>query len=341
MTAGRPLRERRISGPGIGLTHFLRILSMSRVRHTDHGAQRSCWISPEIFAAFEAEGTSAHRLFSGLDAWVERLGCDVLISFKTDAARDDALAGLRAWESRTGFQSARVFSRFLPRQNAERVAPVLMTGDPAASLEAVVSERGVRYGIDFGAGYSAGLFIDQRANRARVRRLAPKRMLNTFAYTCSFSVVAAMAGAQTLSVDLSKKSLDRGRANFELNNLPLDGHRFLADDVLDVLPRLERRGEKFDLLILDPPTFSLGNKGRRWRVEEQIEDLLRIALEIAAPGASLLVSTNCTKLDRATLERTVRFMVKTARLGGEISHEQALPDFPAGDGAQTLWLKLK
>lgn len=301
----------------------------------------SSWISPELFADFELEGTSACRLFTSPHAWVERLGGDVLISFKTDSARDDAHAGLRDWESRTGFQSARVFSRFLPRQNAERVAPVLMAGDPAASLDSVVSERGVRYGIDFGAGYSAGLFIDQRANRARVRRLAPKRMLNTFAYTCSFSVVAAMAGAQTLSVDLSKKSLDRGRGNFELNNLPLDGHRFLADDVLDVLPRLERRGEKFDLLILDPPTFSLGNKGRRWRVEEQIEDLLRIALEIAAPGASLLVSTNCTKLDRATLERTVRFMVKTARIGGEISHEPALPDFPAGEGAQTLWLKLK
>ncbi|MCX6971321.1 MAG: class I SAM-dependent methyltransferase [Verrucomicrobia bacterium] len=323
------------------MTHFLRILILSRVRQTEHGAQRNCWISLKILAAFAAEETTAHRLFSGPDAWVERLGPDVLVSFKTDSARDEALTGLREWESLTGFQSARVFSRFLPRQNAERVAPVLVTGDPAASLDSVVSERGVRYGIDFGAGYSAGLFIDQRANRARVQRMAPKRMLNTFAYTCSFSVAAAIAGAQTLSIDLSKKSLDRGRGNFELNNLPPDGHRFLADDVLDVLPRLERRGEKFDLLILDPPTFSLGNKGRRWRVEEQIEDLLRIALEISAPGASLLVSTNCTKLDRATLERTVRFMVKTARLGGDISHEPTLPDFPPGEGAQTLWLKLK
>ena len=300
-----------------------------------------CWISPELFAAFEAEGTSAHRLFTSRDAWVERLGRDVLISFKTDTARDEALAGLREWESRTGFQSERVFSRFLPRQNAERVAPVLMVGDPAASLHSVVTERGVRFGIDFGAGYSAGLFIDQRANRGRVRKLAPKRMLNTFAYTCSFSVVAAMAGAQTLSIDLSKKSLDRGRKNFELNGLPFDGQRFLADDVLDVLPRLERRGEKFDLIVLDPPTFSLGNRGRRWQVEEQIEDLLRTALELAAPKAAILISTNCTKLDLSALERTARFALKTARLGGNISHEPPLPDFPPGEGAQTLWVSLR
>ncbi|MEI6561516.1 MAG: class I SAM-dependent methyltransferase [Verrucomicrobiota bacterium] len=299
------------------------------------------WISPELFAAFEAEATTAHRLFTSYNVWVERLGPDVLISFKTDAARDAALAGLREWEARVGFQSVRIFSRFLPKQNAERVAPVLLEGDAAASLCTVVTERGVRYGIDFGAGYSAGLFLDQRANRAFVRQRAPKRLLNTFAYTCSFSVVAALAGAQTASLDLSKKSLDRGRENFALNGLPLEGHRFLADDVLDVLPRLERRGEKFDAIILDPPTFSRGNRGRRWQVEEQIEDLLRAALELASPGAAILVSTNCTKLDRRALEQAARFALKTARRGGDFHSEPPLPDFPSGEGAQTLWLHLR
>lgn len=299
------------------------------------------WISTELFESFEAVETSAHRLYTGADVWVERLGKDVMISYKTDGSRDFALSGLGEWESRTGFQHRRVFSRFLPRQNAERVAPVLVSGDSTAPLESVVTERGVRYGIDFGAGYSAGLFIDQRANRARVRKLAPKRMLNTFAYTCSFSVVAAMEGAQTLSLDLSKKSLDRGRGNFELNGLPLDGHRFLADDVLDVLPRLERRGEKFDLIILDPPTFSLGNRGRRWKVEDQIEDLVRLALELVSPKASILISTNCTKLNSDLLERSARFVFKTQRIGAEFTREAPLPDFPHGEGAQTLWAMLK
>ncbi len=299
------------------------------------------WISKELLAEFEAGQTSAHRLFSSHEAWVERLGRDVLISFKSEAARDSALGGLREWEELTGFQAERVYSRFLPLKNAERVSPVLLAGEPASSLHAEVMERGVRYGVDFGAGYSAGLFIDQRANRAFVRGRAPRRLLNTFAYTCSFSVVAALAGAQTLSIDLSKKSLDRGRNNFQMNALELEGHRFLADDVLDVLPRLERRGEKFDAIILDPPTFSLGNRGRRWQVEEQIEDLLRSALELAAPRASILISTNCTRLNRTALERTARFVLKTARLGGDLCHEPPLPDFPPGEGAQTLWLNLR
>ena len=299
------------------------------------------WISSELLASFDFAGTTAHRLFTSDEVWVERLGADVLISFKTDAALTDTLEGLRDWEERTGFRFARVFSRFLPIQNADRVAPVLVSGASSASQNTVVTEQGIRYGIDFAAGYSTGLFIDQRSNRTRLRQLAPKRMLNTFAYTCSFSLVAAMAGAQTVSVDLSKKSLDRGRENFALNGIPTEGHRFVADDVLEVLPRLERRGEKFDAIVLDPPTFSRGNRGRRWQVEKDLESIVLAAMELAAPRASLLISTNCTRLNRRSLEAIARFALKTCRRGGEFHHESPLPDFPPGEGAQTLWVTLK
>ncbi len=299
------------------------------------------WITAEQLAAFAAEQTTAHRLYTTPNAWVERFGPDLLVSYKTDFARDAVAAGAKEWAERTGFNIERLFTRFLPKQNAERVSPVLAEGDPAAPLQTTVTERGVRYGIDFGAGYSAGLFMDQRANRSFVRMRAPQRLLNTFAYTCSFSVVAALAGAQTVSVDLSKKSLERGRANFGLNDLPLEGHRFIADDVLEVLPRLERRGEKFDAIILDPPTFSRGNKGRKWQVEEQIETLLGAAVELAAPEASILISTNCTRLERPVLERTARFVLKIAHRGGDFHHEPPLPDFPEGEGARTLWLHIR
>ena len=296
-------------------------------------------ISPALFAAFDAAQTTAHRLATSRDAWVERLGADVLISHKTDAGRDAALAALREWEAL--FRPERIFSRFLPKQNAERVAPVLLEGDPGAPLTTVVLENNVRYGIDFAAGYSAGLFIDQRANRAHVRRLAPKRLLNTFAYTCSFSVVAALAGAETVSVDLSRKSVERGRENFALNQIPDGGHRFIADDVLDVLPRLQRRGEKFDVIILDPPTFSRGNRGRRWQVEQDLENLVLAALELAAPNASILLSTNCTRLDRRALESIARFCLKSVRRGADFHQESPLPDFPPGEGAQTLWARVR
>src|SRR5205823_713750 len=185
--------------------------SLMTVPDESHG-----WLSSRQFTAFESAGTDAFRLFSGANGWVERFGADALISYKTEGARDEMMAGLSEWAAGNGWRVQRVFGKFLPRQNEDRETPSLLSGNPALPPATVVHEAGARYGIDFGAGYSAGLFPDQRANRAYLRRCAPKRLLNTFAYTCSFSMVAALAGATTISVDLSKKSLDRGRENFVL-----------------------------------------------------------------------------------------------------------------------------
>lgn len=294
------------------------------------------WLKPAQLAAFEAAQTTAHRICSAPDGWVERLGTDALICYKRES--ESFLGELAEWSAEAGWEPKRVFGKLLPRQNEDRSAPVLLRGEEGP-LECVVTESGIRYGIDFAAGYSHGLFLDQRANRAFVRRSKPKRLLNTFAYTCSFSVVAALGGGETVSVDLSKKSLDRGRENFALNELnPATGHRFIADDVMEVLPRLGRRGDKFDLIILDPPTFSRGNQGRRWQVEQHFEDLLNAALELAAPGCRLLLSTNCTKLDPRTLERMARFCLKVLRRGGDYHREGSLVDFPPGHGSSTLWV---
>ena len=299
------------------------------------------WIDDSTLAALTAAGTNAHRLCSSSDAWLERFGDDLLLSFKDDAARDEVLAILPEWETGKGLKHRRIFSKFIPVKNDERLAPALIDGDSSLPLNTTVSENGMRFGLDFAAGYSAGLFIDQRANRASLRHGPVRRLLNTFAYTCSFSVAAALAGAETVSVDLSKKSLDRGRANFALNSIEPASHRFLADDVLEVLPRLARRNEKFDAIILDPPTFSRGNKGRRFQVEHDFETLLQAALEVAAPRARILLSTNCTRLTRRELERIARFALKLQRGSAEFHSAPDLPDLPRDLGAQTLWLTLK
>jgi 23S rRNA (cytosine1962-C5)-methyltransferase len=300
------------------------------------------WIAPALYAAFEAADTDAHRIFTDADGWVERLGCDALISHKTSEALDAMREGLAEWCAANGWQPRRVFGKLLPRQNEDRDPPVLLDGDSALPLTGEVREGGVRYGLDFSAGYSAGLFLDQRMNRAFLRKAAPKRLLNTFAYTCSFSVVAALAGAETVSIDLSKKSLERGRANFVLNALdPKAGHRFLADDVIDVLPRLAGRGEKFDALVLDPPTFSRGNRGRRWQIAEHLEDLVVAAMEVAAPSARMLISTNCATIQNSDLERIARFALKFHRRPGDLHREAQPSDFPPGHAARTVWVSLR
>lgn len=296
------------------------------------------WISPALADAFQEAGTNAFRLASGGEGWVERLGDDVMISHKNDAAFGEMAAGLTEWCAASGWNASRVFSRFLPERNAERVSPCLREGDASRSLKSTVMEAGVRFQVDFAAGYSQGLFLDQRSNREKLRSLRPRRLLNTFAYTCSFSTVAALTGAETVSVDLSRKSLDRGRRNLELNGVDPAGHRFVADDALELLPRLGGRDERFDAIILDPPTFSRSRSGRRWQVERHFGDLLDAALEVAMPDCAILLSTNSTKLDRAWLERTARVCAKNKRRAARYMAMPAPEDFPPGHGAATLWM---
>jgi 23S rRNA (cytosine1962-C5)-methyltransferase len=301
----------------------------------------SKWIDAAVLRDFEAEGTDAHRLCTIEDGWVERFGRDVLISFKRVLARERLIQELQSWASTVGFEFGRIFARFVPRKNEERESPRLIFGDPAENLQAVATERHLKFGIDFGAGYSVGFFLDQRENRRHVRHVAPRRLLNCFAYTCSFSVSAAYVGATTLNIDLSKKSLARGRENFALNSLPTVGHRFIADDVMAVLPRLARKGEKFDAIILDPPTFSRSPGGKAFQVENDFEKLLVDALELAERDSRILLSTNCSTLREHALEVMARYALKTARRAATFHRQPPLPDFPPGTGASSIWLALR
>ncbi len=297
----------------------LEIALSETLRNLFDCVKTSIWIDRDELRTFADEGTDAHRLCTCGDGWVERYAGDVLVSYKNEAARERLTNELRLWALDSDFKLDRIFGRFLPKRNAERDPPVLMAGDSNTNLQSVATECLLRYGIDFSAGYSVGLFIDQRANRQFLRRCAPKKLLNCFAYTCSFAVAAAHAGAMTLNIDLSKKSLARGRENFALNSLPTNDHRFLADDVFEVLPRLARRGEKFDVIILDPPTFSRSWRGKAFQVERDFEAVLMMALELAERESRILLSTNCASLNERALEGDGAFLSQEFASRGKLS----------------------
>lgn len=299
------------------------------------------WIDPALLRDFRAEGTDSHRLCTMEDGWVERFGPDVLISFKKVLTRERLLTELQSWAGSVGLHFRRIFARFVPRKSEQRQPPRLIFGDPAENLRTIATERYMKFTIDFGTGYSPGLFLDQRENRRYVRHIAPRRLLNCFAYTCSFSVCAACPGAITLNIDLSKKYLTRGRENFALNNLPTIDHRFIADDVRAVLPRLARRGEKFDTIILDSPTFSHSPEAKAFHVEEDFEKLLIDALELAERDGHVLLSTNCSAVREHALEVMARYCLKATRWAATFHRPPQLPDFPPGAGASSIWLALR
>ncbi|MBL8877144.1 MAG: class I SAM-dependent rRNA methyltransferase [Phycisphaerae bacterium] len=187
-------------------------------------------------------------------------------------------------------------------------------------------------------GFSTGLFLDQRENRrfvsewVRERARAsgkPPSVLNTFAYTCAFSVAAANAGAVTASVDVSGRYLDWGKRNFEHNALDPALHRFARMDTFEFLGYAKRKGLTFDLIILDPPSFASGNKKKGIRPWSSVADYARLVGEAAAllnPKGVIFASTNTQELCRpGRLEREI---VKGLGGLGRPPRWLRLPDMP-------------
>jgi len=304
-------------------------------------AMRLSWVTADVVRSFETENTTAHRICSHPSGWIERLGRDMLISWRNTIFRDAGLAGVRSWAADCVVAVDRIFARELPRRPEDRSRPVLVDGPADGPLQTVVLERGMRFLVDFSAGYSTGVFLDQRRNRELVQEWAPRRTLNLFAYTCTFSVCAALGGGITTSIDLSRKSLDRGRQNFSENGLDPAAHKFVAGDVLRILPRLARDGRMFDCVIVDPPTFSRGAGGRPFRVADDFSDLALAALAVTARGGRVLLSTNSAKMASAGVAAAARYALRASRRSAELRSEAPPPDIPEHDAAKTLWLLLK
>lgn len=199
-------------------------------------------------------------------------------------------------------------------ERQDKKAPEPMAGEVPVG-EFPVRELGWRYGIDFGVGYSQGLFIDQRVQKEAVRRRvrAGDRVLNLFAYTCAFSVVAAGSGAVTTSVDLSRPFLEWGKRNFAANGLDVSAHYFCRGDAGEWLPRFAAKGRRWHGIVLDPPTFSRNGEGRVWRVERDLGEMVADCLRVLEPGGWLQVSTNHRGLSEAQFRG---LLAAGARLAG-------------------------
>lgn len=296
------------------------------------------WLSPEHAQVLSQENTSAHRIFSGADVYVERYGNHILICHSKAIEPAALVKEIGAWGNQAGLEFQRFFLKSLVKNPNSDNKPVQIEG-PAGS-EDVVTELEVKYHVDLTAGYSTGLFIDQRENRRFLKNLRPAKLLNCFAYTCSFSVVAALQGTETTSVDLARKALVVGEKNFELNQLSLASHHFIADDVRPAFKWLARKGVLFDTIILDPPTFSRSKGHKPFQVERDFFDLLDHALKCAASNASILLSTNCQSFHVQNLMTGARELLEKHHLHG-IFHTTPQPiDIPANAMPSTAWLRL-
>ena len=170
-----------------------------------------------------------------------------------------------------------------------------------------VQEGGLKFRVNLEDYLDTGLFLDHRVTRQLIGSMASKkRFLNLFAYTGSATVHAAAGGAtSTLSVDLSNTYLDWAEANMALNGFTGEAHRYLRADCLAWLDQAAKDSARFDLIFLDPPTFSTSKRmAGTLDVQRDHVGMIRAAMAILAPGGRLVFTTNQRKfkLDRSALE---------------------------------------
>ncbi|MBS1199547.1 MAG: rRNA (guanine2445-N2)-methyltransferase / rRNA (guanine2069-N7)-methyltransferase [Proteobacteria bacterium] len=213
------------------------------------------------------------------------------------ARREEALSVL---SEVTGVAPDRTFMRTRrPQRGASQYGKVSERGEFD-----VVAEGGLRFLVNFTDYLDTGLFLDYRLVRARIRELARgRRFLNLFAYTGTATCYAAAGGAAaTLTVDMSRTYLDWAQRNLALNGLAGPAHALVRADCLAWLSYDD--GQRFDLVLLDPPTFSNSKSmEREFDVQRDHVGLIRAALSRLGPGGMLIFSSNLQsfRLDAAGL----------------------------------------
>ncbi len=311
---------------------------------------------------FADANTTAFRMVHGAsDGWpgiqVDRLGDWLLVQSESPLAATD-IARLDAWRQRLGLRGLchKTLTRRVQAQSSRDLCPRLLCGE-APDGPFLVRENGLQFELSFEEGYSHGLFLDQRDNRRRFARnhvaagfdhlRAPKQseVLNLFAYTCGFSVSAATTGARTTSIDLSKKYLDWGRRNFATNRLDASSHEFLAGDVFDWLGRFQRKGRRFDAIVLDPPTFSRSKQSGAFRAEADYSKLIAHAVAVLKSDGVLLACNNAAKVTPVDfIAATQAAVVQAGRHVKQQHYIPQPPDFPITRAEpahlKTLWQRL-
>ncbi len=259
------------------------------------------------------QSTDSYRLVTGDAEGIrglvaEKFGPVAIIQVRSEAATK-ALDPVARWYTDMLNVQA-VYAKRLVKRGAsddEKGVSRPLRGKPVPEQIEII-ERGLKFEIRPYGTTSAGLFLDHRENRSRIRTMSEgKDVLNLFAYTCGFSVAAAAGGARrTVSVDLSPGNLDQGRSNFQINGLDLADHEFVTSEAFGYLKAAQRRSEAFDLIILDPPSFAHSRKrGKDFSVARDLPDLVAASLEVLKPGGTMMISTNYHQLALRDLRERV------------------------------------
>jgi len=293
---------------------------------------------------FEGSDTDAYRLVNGEGDRVPAL----VIDRYGDAAvlRLDGGA-LESWIEPLQGALARLLGTYGVRsaglrlgRDARAAGSAMIThlwGPPIAERK-MVREHGMKLEVDLHFGHKTGAFLDQRENRARVRGLAKGkgRVLNLFSYTGGFSIAAALGGAgHVTSVDTAGPAHASAQRSFRENGLDPTKHSFVTADAFAYLEAAEKRGDRFDLVISDPPSFAPSEKAKP-RAMTSYRRLHRACAAVLGEGAVFCAASCSSHIDTGDFLATLddgslgRSDLRLVALLGQPEDHPALPAWPEG-----------
>ncbi len=192
--------------------------------------------------------------------------------------------------------------------------------------EETVLENGLRFHADLRRGQKTGLFLDQRDNRVLVRDLSAGRsVLNLFSYTGAFSVYALAGGADlAVSVDVAEGAVQEAEATVRRNGLDPARHRAVAADAFTFLPEASERGDRYGLVVLDPPALARNAEQRR-RAQRAYLKLNRAAFRVVEPGGFLATSSCTSQISPEAFQRLVAEAARAAGVRAQLVAERGQP----------------
>jgi 23S rRNA (cytosine1962-C5)-methyltransferase len=285
------------------------------------------------------EGLTAYRVVHGEGDGIPGVSVDRYGDFMVVHLYTPAVEKLRDWlydALEAVYQPKAIYEqqRYRPQGGDGVRGPATLARGEVAPVELEVEEGGIKFVVDVTAPLGTGLFPDLREGRQGVAvRAAGRRVLNLFSYTGAFSVYSSKAGAkEVVSVDLAAKAHARARRNLQANGLGEAGHEFIAGDAFKVLAKMAERRRKFDLLVLDPPSFAQA-KGRVFSVQKDYGELVQAALEVAAPDSLVACVSNTMKISIDELDRAIGDAAGRAGRYVRVVERRGLPaDFPVPAG---------
>ena len=213
----------------------------------------------------------------------------------------------------------------------------------------IVKENGMNYAVYLNDGAMTGIFLDQRDVRRTIRDkyAKGKTVLNTFSYTGAFSIAAALGGAvKTTSVDLAKRSSSKTIEQFSVNGIDYENQDILVMDVFNYFKYAKRKELKFDLVILDPPSFARSKK-YTFSTSKDYTSLMREAIAITEKNGVIVASTNSASFGMKKFKGFIDKAFKEEGKKYSIVEEFTLPadfrvqkEFKEGDYLKVLFVKL-